>query len=87
MVFGLCSCSIIQQLDFAGSPHPGLRPNAAHPVSEACDEAKIFSHLLFADQPHGGLAAIGTEDGGPQEPFQRENAFGARALGVVFLGN
>lgn len=34
----------------AGSPHPGLRPNAPDPVCERRDEAEALDAVLFADE-------------------------------------
>jgi hypothetical protein len=35
----------------AGAPHPGQRPDGAHPVGEGRDEAEVFLDVLLADPP------------------------------------
>ena len=39
-------------MDRLGPAHPGLGADAAHPIREARDEAKVFADMLLADQPN-----------------------------------
>ncbi len=56
--------------------HPGFRPDAAHPVGEARDEAEILDHMLFADQAHRHDAARRDGNGRAEKPLQHEDPLG-----------
>src|SRR3984957_14854896 len=70
-------------VDRLGAAHPGLGPDAAHPVGEARDEAQIFADMLFADQADRHDAASRKLDRGPEEAFEHEDAFGVMAQGAM----
>ena len=63
--------------------HPGLGPDAAHPVGETRDEAEIFADMLLADQAHRNDAPGRERDGRPEEALQHEDAFGVVPQGAV----
>jgi hypothetical protein len=65
------------------APHPWLRPDAAHPVGEARDEAEILDDVLFADQSHRHDTSGRDGEGHTEEALQHEDAFGMVAQSPV----
>jgi len=65
------------------APHPAFWSDAPHPVCEGGDETKILLDMLLANQSDRDDPVVGVGDGGPEHPFQLENAFGVVPQGSV----
>ena len=58
------------------APHPRLRPDAAHPVGEARDEAEVLNDVLLADKSDWNLSARRYRQRHAEEALGHEDALG-----------